>query len=396
MPHFSFFISHSKEPVTEASLIWQAPIPLRLDALLKHDGNGESVSHAAYFQAAQSFLEANSFEIIARAASRQLGRDVKAADIEEIHIYLEKHGEFYHPARIEAVVYQKQLCFVLNVAISETGKGFIEKEYHHLNRLNTELPFRYLPQVYGFGRIPASDGSNFAMFLGQWFYGYHEFHLSMDPADKKPKIIVWDDSRGKFFLSAEQTKTLYAQASKILTCYYNLESFEQIFSWHHAAGDFVVATENGKLELRLVSVRQYGSIFGNQKDTQAVRSDPELMLQALLVFFLSLSIHMRLDRLEGIGEMVWSDKAAVEATLTGFLETLSMKPDTPSLPDSALACFIAYLAACTDADLLYLSEAIVKRYNPKMPGLTVIKKNLSEHVETLYAAIQQLLSISTT
>jgi hypothetical protein len=66
------------------------------------------------------------------------------------------------------------------------------------------------------------------------------------------------------------------------------------------------------------------------------------------------------------------------------------------LPDSALACFIAYLAACTDADLLDLSEAIVKRYNPKMPGLTVIKKNLSEHVETLYAAIQQLLSISTT
>ncbi len=229
--------------------------------MLKHDGNGESVSHAAYFQAAQSFLEAHSFEIIARAASRQLGRDVKAADIEEIHIYLEKHGEFYHPARIEAVVCQKRLCFVLNVAISETGKRFIEKEYHHLNRLNTELPFRYLPQVYGFGRIPASDGSNFAMFLGQWFDGYHEFHLSMDPADKKPKIIVWDDSRGRFFLSAEQTKTLYAQASKILTCYYNLESFEQIFSWHHAAGDFVVATENGKLELRLVSVRQYGSHF---------------------------------------------------------------------------------------------------------------------------------------
>jgi hypothetical protein len=105
---------------------------------------------------------------------------------------------------------------------------------------------------------------------------------------------------------------------------------------------------------------------------------------------------MRLDRLEGIGEMVWSDKAAVEATLTGFLETLSMKPDAPSLPDSALACFIAYLAACTDADLLYLSEAIVNRYNPKMPGLTVIKKNLSEHVETLYVAIQQILSISTT
>ena len=391
MPRFTYFTSHSREPVTEASLIWQEPIPLRLDALLKNDG--ESVSQADYFQAAQSFLENNSYEVIVRAVSQQLGRDVKAPDIEEIRICLQKHGEFYHPARIEIVVFQKPLFLVLNVAISETGRRFIEKEYHHLKRLNTELRFHYLPQVYGFGRSPGSNGLNFAMFLGQWFDRYHEFHISIDPADKKPKIIVWDDSRGRIFLSAEQTKTLYAQASKILTCYYNLESFEQIFSWHHAAGDFVVATENGKLDLRLVSVRQYGSIFGNQKDLQADRSDPELILQALLVFFLSLSIHMRLDRLDGIGEMVWSDKATVEATLIGFLEALSMKPDVSSLPDSPLVCFIAYLASCSQADLLDLSESIVKRFNPQVPELTVVKKNLHEHVETLYVAIQQLLSM---
>ncbi len=391
MPRFTYFTSHSREPVTEASRIWQEPIPLRFDALLKNDG--ESVSHADYFQAAQSFLENNSREVIVRAVSRQLGRDVKAPDIEEIRICLQKHGEFYHPARIEIVVYQKPLSLVLNVAISETGRRFIEKEYHHLKRLNTELRFHYLPQVYGFGRSPGSNGLNFAMLLGQWFDRYHEFHISIDPADKESKIIVWDDSRGMFFLSAEQTKTLYAQASKILTCYYNLESFEQIFSWHHAAGDFIVKTEEEKLELRLVSVRQYGSIFGNQKDTQAVRSDPELILQALLVFLLNLSIHMRLDRLDGIGEMVWSDRMAGEATLIGFLEALSMKPDLSSLPDSPLACFIAYLASCSQADLLDLSEAIVKRFNPQMPELTVAKKNLNEHVETLYAAIQQLLSM---
>ncbi len=391
MPRFTYFTSHSREPVVEASLIWQEPIPLRLDALLKNDG--ESVSHADYYQAAQSFLENNSYEVIVRAVSRQLGRDVKAPDIEEIRICLQKHGEFYHPARIEIVVYQKRLSLVLNVAISETGRRFIEKEYHHLKRLNTELRFHYLPQVYGFGRIPGSNGLNFAMFLGQWFDRYHEFHISIDPADKKPKIIVWDDSRGRFFLTAEQTKTLYARASKILTDYYNLESFEQIFSWHHAAGDFIVKTEEEKLEVRLVSVRQYGSIFGNQKDLQAARNDPELILHALLVFLLNLSIHMRLDRLDGIGEMVWSDKAAVEATLTGFLEALSLKPDTPSLPDSPLACFVAYLASCTDADLLDLSAALVNRFNPKMPELPVVQKNLHEHVETLYAAIQQWLSM---
>jgi hypothetical protein len=231
------------------------------------------------------------------------------------------------------------------------------------------------------------------MFLGQWFEGYHEFHISIDPVDQKPKIMVWDDTRGRFFLSAEQTKTLYARVSKILTDYYNLESFEQILSWHHAAGDFVVIVENGKLELKLITVRQYAAFFENQTDLAAARSDSERMLQSLLIFFLNLSIRMRLDRLDGIGEMVWSDSVVVEATLIGFLEALSMKPDVPSLPDSPLACFIAYLASCTEGDLMDLTEAIVSRFNPKMPGLTVVKKNIHPHVETLHGCIQKILTI---
>jgi hypothetical protein len=392
MPRFSFFIFHSTEPVTEDSRIWHEPIPLMLDTLMKRDGDEESVNHAAYFRAAQRFLEADSFEVLTRAVSRRLNRDVAAPDIAEIRICLQKHGEFYHPARIEIVAYQKQLSFVLNVAVSKTGRRFIEAEFHLLNRLNTEQPLQYLPQAYGFGRT-VSNGKNFAMFLGQWFDGYHEFHISIDPIDKTPKIMLWDDARGRFFISAEQTKMLYARVSNILTGYYNLESFEQISSWHHAAGDFIVKIENEKLEVRLVTVRRYAAIFENQHKTQSASGDPQRILQALLIFFLSLSIHMRLDRLDGIGEMVWSDSIAVEPTLIGFLEALSIKPDVPSLPDSPLACFIAYLTSGTEGDLIDLTAAIVNRFNPQMPGLKVVKKNLGEHVETLHASIQQILSI---
>ena len=391
MPRFSFFTAHSKEPVNADSPIWHAPIPLRLDALMKHDG--ESVSHAVYFRAAQTFIEANSFEVMTLALSRQLGCDVQAPEIEEIRICLEKHGAFYHPARIETTVGQQQLSFVLNVAISETGRRFIEKEFHLLNRLNAEQPSHDLPQVYGFGRTAGSNDQNYAMFLGEWFNGYHEFHVSIDPVDQKPKIMVWDDAHGRFFLSTEQTKTLYAQASKILTGYYNLESCEQILSWHHAAGDFVVRAENGELELKLISVRQYAALFKSAKDLTSARNDSELMLQALLIFFLNLSIHTRLDRLDGIGEMAWSDSIAVEASLIGILEALSMKPDVPSFPDSPLACFIAYLSSCTERDLIDLTEAIINRFNPQMPGLAVVKNNMHTHVETLHTAIQQILSI---
>jgi hypothetical protein len=382
MPHFSFFIPPSQKPVTANSPIWQESIPLRLDALLKNDG--VSVSYADYFQAARSFLESDSYKIITRAVIQQLGRDAKPQDIEEIRIHLEKHGQFYHPARIETILFEKQLSFVLNVAISESGRRLIEREYHLLNRLNAVQSGDYLPQVYGFGRICGLGGMNFDMFLGQWFEGYHEFHISIDPKDQKPKILVWDDVRGRFFLSRGQMQKLYAEAAKILTCCYNMESFEQISAWHHGAGDFVVKIENDRLELKLVTVRQYAVIFENSNDAQTEPIKPQLILQALLVFFLNLSLHMRLDRFDGTGEMTWSDKTAVEATLIGCLEALSMKPDIAELPDSALACFIACLSSCTKEDLLDLLRSIVNRFNPQMLDLPLIKKNLSEHVETLY------------
>ena len=342
------------------------------------------MSHADYFRAARSFLEADSYKIVTRAIVQQLGRDVRPQEIGEIRINLEKHGQFYHPARIKTGVFQKQLSFALNVALSESGRRLIEGEYQLLNRLNTTTTFQYLPQVYGYGRICGPQGMNFDMFLGQWFEGYHEFHISVDPADQKAKILVWDDARGRFFLSRSRMQQLYAQAAKILTCYYDLQSFEQISAWHHAAGDFVAKVENDRLELKLVTVRKYAAAFANSSGAQAEQRQPQRILEALLVFFLNLSLHMRLDRLDGTGEMMWSDKAAVEATLIGFLEALSMKPDMAALPDSPLACMIAYLASCTKEDLRDLLQAVVSRFNPQMPELPLIKKNMNEHVETLH------------
>ena len=296
MPRLSFFTSYSRQPILPDNPIWQQPIPLKLDTLRK--GDDVSVRHADYFKAAQAFLEARNHDVITRAASQRLGYAVKPHDLAEIRIRLEKHGAFYHPARVEIIVGQKQLSFVLNVAISDSGRRFIEQDYHHLKRLNIETPFDYLPQVYGQGQLNRPAGLNFGMFLGEWFDGYHEFHLAPDPADHTLKIVVWDETTGRFFLTAEQTKTLYAQAAKILTCYYNLVSFEQILAWHHAAGDFVVNLAGDRLNLRLITIRRYSPIFANKQQASSVSGDPGRILHALLVFFLNLSIHTRLDRLD--------------------------------------------------------------------------------------------------
>jgi hypothetical protein len=392
MPPFSFFSPQSKKPVTKDSPIWLQPIPLRLDAMLKADH--ASVSHADYFQAAQSFLEARSYDVVTRAVSQRLNQKVNPQDISQIHIRLVKHGAYYHPARVEIVVDSKQWPFVLNVALSGPGQGFVERDYQHLKKLNTETSFHYLPQVYGFDRITTPAGSKFGMFLGEWFDDYHEFHLAPDPADGKLKMVVWDEARGRYFLTDDQTKALYARAAKILTCYYNPASTEQILAWHHAAGDFVVKLAEDRLKLKLVTVRRYASAFESKQQAVSAADDPTWILQALLVFFLNLSIQMRLDRIEGVGDMVWSGKATIEATFTGFLDALSVKPDMDVLPDSVLACFVAYFSGCQASDLLDLSEAIVDRFNPRMPGLSVIKKNLNEHAETLHGTFQQFLSMS--
>ena len=81
--------------------------------------------------------------------------------------------------------------------------------------------------------------------LEDWFEGYHEFHISKDNEGKQ-QLKLWDFDHGYKNLSQEQSFEIYKKASKILTLYYDLEDFSQIFPWHHAAGDFVVKIEDEK------------------------------------------------------------------------------------------------------------------------------------------------------
>ena len=64
----------------------------------------------------------------------------------------------------------------------------------------------------------------------------------------------------------------------------------------------------------------------NEVDDQ--NRDIQALLDALLVFFLNLTIRMRLDRQDGIGEIVWADDIAIKGTLQGFLEGLALKSTT--------------------------------------------------------------------
>ncbi len=99
-----------------------------------------------------------------------------------------------------------------------------------------------------------------SLFLADWFEGFHEFHLSLDPLDGIQKLVLWDGSPRPNYLSRHQTRHVYIEISKILTLYYNPRTYDQIFPWHHGAGDFVVRVDGDRIEVRLVTVRQYGPL----------------------------------------------------------------------------------------------------------------------------------------
>ena len=386
-PQFKYFLSDAPNSVQKESEIWSAPLPTTRKQSQKV--TGIPVTYGDYFSAIHSFLEKNKFEILISAFSKSMNRQIIPEKIEEIRVCLVKHGEFYHPSTVEAILNKHSYKFVVNVAISAAGRDCIEREYNCLKRLGNDFSFSSIPEAYGYGEAYAKrSGHTMSMFLGEWFEGFNEFHISNDKTDNKRKILIWDSEKGNYFLSPDNTLELYRQAAMILTGYYNIETFEQIFPWHHAAGDFVIRLQNNKAELKLITVRQYATMFAKKEDDDETDRDVEMILEALLVFLLNLSIRMRLDRLNGVGDIVWSDDIAVKGTLKGFFQGLRRKDSTGLFSDSFDAYFHDYLlSSCTEKDLYDLSLAIVNSYNPLAPEIPVISDNIKKHAEVLFNAI---------
>lgn len=388
-PQFSYFLSTEEDPVTPSHPVWKTLLPLSRRELAgrPEKETGIYITHGDYFNSVRSFLEKSRFEVLTAAVAQHDNRDISADDIEEIRICLEKHGEFYHPARVVLKIIGKRVSFVVNVAASPAGTAVIQREFDILQRLNRDFPRTFIPEVYARGEIPVNGGDRvLRMFLGKWFEGFNEFHISRESAGGTLKLAVWDPVCGTFFLSPDQAEQLYAQAAMILTYYYNIETMEKISLWHHAAGDFVLRLRDETVELRLVTVRRYAEMFADDKN---IPLSAERMLESLLIFFVDFSMRMRLDRLDGVGDVVWSDDLAVEGVLKGFFKGLRFKAQDGYIPDAFIDCFRNYLSRCSGTDLFELSQAVANTYDPRMPETAVVKENVKTHAAMLYKAIRK-------
>jgi hypothetical protein len=391
-PRFFFFLETIRQPVTPKHPAWSRPLPLSRCAFsetsLSHLHPDESISVGDYFQAVRSFLQGAGRDAIATALEK---RGVVATAPQIFRVFLTKHGEYYHPARVETDSGGSLLHWVVNVAVSSAGKSLLLKEYAILKRLNREFPVSYLPEVYAASEADAGHGRSVALFMGEWLSGFHEFHLARDSPDSEPALVLWDPENGRLRMDSGQAAAIYHQVARILTHYFNLATFEGIGGWHHAAGDFVVKVSRSQPEVRLITVRDYRPLFRSRQEAGDEIPDLKTLLQALLIFLLNLGIRTRLDRMDGTGEMAWSDPVAVEATVAGVLAVLSKKSTPYELPLPMDQLFRHYLAACAAEDLLEMCRAIAPKAFPLFsPEHPLLENRLQEHVAMLAAVLSRL------
>jgi hypothetical protein len=387
-----------------------------------------------YFRAITDFLKKRDFQPFLEAVNKRLDTDFNLSALNEIIVRTEKHGALYHPASIECVMKDCRVKFGLNVAVTDAGKDCLKKEFTVLKTLHSRFNFQYIPMPYYLDEL-----HSMIFLLEEWFEGYHEFHIAKSK-DGKQQIKLWEYGHGDRFLAPEQSLEIYRQAAQILTLYYDLQDFRLIYPWHHAAGDFVTKIEEtkyfpspdpspqgrgnkkkdshrgrgdnpssllpldkgrmggvtvpsplegegkgegymrNKIDVRLTTVRGYEPFL---------RSDGNNMINpilALFYFLLHLSIQMRLDRLDGVGDVVWADDFCVDATVNGFFQGLERKSD---LRDScgSVRSFLILLKSFTKEEFRETITAIAEQFE-QTKDYRIIQKHLNEHLDRLYLTLQ--------
>jgi len=386
---FEYGLYREDAPIDRGSSVWEERLPLtrRFPALA--DAHAP-VTFGMYFEAARTFLEKKGMSRCMAALSQKTGSLKDPLHVRTVRICLKKHGEFYHPAKVSLIGNRWVEPFVLNVALSDSGKRILKRETRSLKRLQGIFPRSFVPRVYASGTVSTKAGK-YAMFLGDWFEGYHEFHLRRNDQTRRGGVCVWDDTRGARLLSKKREPALYQNIAYVLTSYYDPVTFEEVHPWHHAAGDFVLKVDTKGLQVRLVTVRDYRPMFHPLSGQGEKKATPQAVLDALLLFFLNLSCRIRLDRESGTGEWIWADGECVGPAVVGFFLALGEKAPLPFLPAPLVDCFAAYMGAMNRNDVVELLTALVIHRCRIKDEAVFVLKHLPAHADELVSAFSSLI-----
>jgi len=286
--------------------VLEAPLPL--SARPGEDATAP-VTFGQYFEAVIRMLSGPGEVLLRRAVGAALSCPGPYKGlITEVEIRSERHGAFYHPARIRAVTGDGPALLAGNVAVSPSGLALVESEGKLLTALSGQAPSG-LPALYGTARAPLDQGRETRMLLVEWFEDFSEFHL-----DGGGGISVWDDDRGHFTLGPDRAAGVYEAAGRILALYYDPDTALGVTGWNQAAGDFVARVDGNGTQVRLVTARALGSL-----------TEPGDVLSDAFWFVLNTSLRLRLDRVLGTGPWGLAGDWSVAPILRGLLAGLSAR-----------------------------------------------------------------------
>ena len=339
-----------------------------------------------YFEAIKAFILRAEPTHISPLLTKQFNDGIRVDDSSQALIRSEKHGALYHLASVEIITRRQSSKFAVCSAVSNRGKTWLDHEFDAMTYLNRNTELTYLPNVYFRDMIYSGKNNRaepFSMVLAEWLEDFHEWHLAWDERKKRHRIRIWDRNRGNRFASKKERFQVCKQASKILTLYYDTRDFRQIYPWHHAAGDFVVKSKDGVIDVKLTTARRYEPVMTFLQDETI---NPFV---AIVTFFLNLVTKMRLDKLDGTGEVVWAEDFTIEATTEGFFEALMTMEAEGRFHPGKVKDLLGLLSAFDQAELLKLFQPLLELYGTEEPDdLSVIKTNLQSHTCALHKVIQ--------
>ncbi len=344
------------------------------------------IAYGPYLQTLMEFIAQDSFLPLRTALSQTLNGPAKMEEVGRVEVISEKHGAIYNVARIRVSMQDGSSCsFALSSASGPARESILEKEFSLLQYLYEKFKLPFLPRPLFQGRAMIEEKGAaplpLSLFIAEWFEGFHEFHLSVPSPGELPAIKVWDHPGGGYFLSAEQTRLLYRRAAALLTSYFDTESFKQIYPWHHAAGDFIIGFKGEEIQLKLITARGYQSLV------QTGEGEEELLF-GLVHFLLNLSFRLRLDRLDGVGELALASPECIGNIVEGFLEAWEERAlKTPSLP--SVSDLIGLLRSFSLEEWLSLAELVIQDAVVEEDELPFVQSHLEDHTTCFHEALQR-------
>jgi hypothetical protein len=364
------------------------PDDLRQPFLLAPGRQHPFLTLSDYFSCMERFVCRDNGQLLNRLLHEHLPACLPFNGLKKITITSDKHGALYHIARVTLQTADATGTLAMIAAVEEKSRESLQREFLRLGDLNEKRTPSYLPAVYCQGHEQCSTPAGtatIAFVLGQWLSGFHEWHLAIDPTDRREKIRLWDSGACDRFLADREARKLIRQAAAILTHYYDCRTFEQIRAWHHAAGDFVARCQDGRVEVRLITVRDYGPPTGFPAATGTN------METGLVMFLLNLTLRMRLDRLDGVGAPAWLEEFAVEESVRGFLATIAALEKDQGLPAGFVDQFRSLLTTFDQRDFAEIYQQFLPadgRIDADEADL--LKNRLPEHCHQLWQTLAAL------